>query len=105
MYRARLREALRLARQYGAVQRRSEKTSGAARLAILVALAAAIAAPASAEASRRARAAPVAVRVDTSKPGPTIPKSFLGFSIEYPDLPSYAGTPRAPNDLFVRLIQ
>ena len=48
---------------------------------------------------------PLNVNVDVGRPGRAIPPSFPGFSIEYPDLPDYTGTPQAPNNVFIRLLQ
>ena len=48
---------------------------------------------------------PLNVNVDVGRPGRAIPPSFLGFSIEYPDLPDYTGTAQAPNRVFTRLLQ
>jgi hypothetical protein len=44
------------------------------------------------------------VAVDPSRPGPAVPRSFAGFSIEYPDLPDYTGPAQAPNQIFIRLL-
>jgi hypothetical protein len=58
-----------------------------------------------ADARKKPPTRPFDVRVDALKPGATVPKSFLGLSIEYPDLPSYTGGPGSPNELFLRLLQ
>jgi hypothetical protein len=73
-------------------------------LCVMVIAALAVAVPAEA-ARKRTPTRPFDVRVDALKPGTVVPKSFLGFSIEYPDLPAYTGGPGAPNELFVRLLQ
>jgi hypothetical protein len=45
------------------------------------------------------------VRVDPSRPGPTVPRSFVGLSIEYPSLPDYTWTGPAPNQVFIHLLR
>jgi glycosyl hydrolase family 79 len=57
-----------------------------------------------AEARERPEPRPLDVRVDPQRPGATIPRSFLGLSIEYPDLPLYTGSPAQPNELYLRLL-
>jgi hypothetical protein len=44
------------------------------------------------------------VQVDPLHLGAKIPKSFLGFSFEYPDLEKFVGTTRKPLPSFVRLL-
>jgi hypothetical protein len=58
-----------------------------------------------ADARKRASPRPVDIHVDAEKPGAVVPKSFLGLSVEYPDVPGYTGSPAAPNELFLRLLQ
>jgi hypothetical protein len=72
---------------------------------LCVAAVAALALAPIADARKKAPAKPLDVRVDTLKPGTGMPKSFLGLSIEYPDLPLYTGLPGSPNEPFVRLLQ
>jgi hypothetical protein len=59
----------------------------------------------SADARKKQPIQPLDVRVDALEPGTVVPKSFLGLSIEYPDLPHYTGSPSAPNEPFLRLLQ
>ena len=46
---------------------------------------------------------PVMVTVDRAHPGRAVPRSFLGFSIEYQSVPAYMGSPGAPNRAFAGL--
>jgi hypothetical protein len=38
-------------------------------------------------------------------PGPQVPRSFAGFSIEYQSVPDYFGAPGRPNQPFIRLLR
>lgn len=42
--------------------------------------------------------------IDPRRAGLRIPRSFLGFSVEYQGVPSYTGAPGFPNDAFGRLV-
>ena len=75
-----------------------------ALIALVVVAGGCAALAAEAAARSKPRATPVAVTVDTAHPGVQVPPSFLGFSIEYPDVPIYAGTPQRPNRPFARLL-
>src|SRR6185503_8983815 len=44
---------------------------------------------------------PLTVTVDLTHPGPAIPRSFLGLSIEYQSVPAYFGPGARPNRAFV----
>ena len=45
-----------------------------------------------------------AVTVDVAHPGPTVPASFVGFSLEVPAAAAYAGTAAHPNGALTRLL-
>jgi hypothetical protein len=47
---------------------------------------------------------PLTVTVDLTHPGPAIPRSFLGLSIEYQSVPAYFGPGARPNRAFVRRV-
>jgi hypothetical protein len=47
---------------------------------------------------------PVTVTVDPAHPGPAIPRSFLGLSIEYQSVRRYLGSARRPNRAFLQAV-
>lgn len=51
------------------------------------------------------RPLPVTVTVDTTRPGRALPRSFLGFSIEYNSVIPYTGPRGRPNHEFLRLMR
>ena len=55
--------------------------------------------------AHRSGARTLAIRVEADKNGRTIPPSFLGLSIEHPDLLDYTGSAGGPNLAFIRLMQ
>jgi hypothetical protein len=79
----------------------------AALLAVvaLAAAAAALALSAREGGEGRGRAGPVVVTVDVARPGRAMPRSFLGFSVEYDSVLAYTGTAQRPNEEFVRLVR
>lgn len=54
--------------------------------------------------AHRSGARTLAIRIEADKPGRTIPPSFLGLSIEHPDVPDYTGPAGVPNLTFIRLM-
>src|SRR3954454_19471616 len=77
-----------------------------AALAVVVAVAVAIGAVAVVVAARdsASRDERVTVTVDTRPPGRTMPRSFLGLSVEFDSVGPYMGTPQRPNTAWRRLI-
>src|ERR687888_2703140 len=77
--------------------RSSWKMSMARAVAILAALGLVTAAPAAAK--------PLVVKRTLGAPGPKVPRSFAGLSIEYGSVPDYFGPPGRPNQAFIQLLR
>src|ERR671925_1069892 len=52
-----------------------------------------------------ALAKPPVVKRTIGGPGAKVPRSFAGFSIEYPSVPDYFGRSGSPNRPFIRLLR
>ena len=73
------------------------------RARVLVVLAAAAVAAGIVAGAGSGRSGPVSISVDATHPGRSIPRPFLGLSIEYQSVPEYMGSRDAPNRAFAGL--
>src|SRR5204863_9565953 len=76
---------------------------GCMRARVLVVLAAAVVAAGIVAGAGSGGSGPVSISVDATHPGRSIPRPFLGLSIEYQSVPEYMGSRDAPNRAFAGL--